>query len=235
MGTLVLLQRIQERKASVAVVGLGYVGLPLAMAASAAGFDVTGFDTEPHRVESLTRGESYVLDIDAAELGAQLASGRFHPTTDPASLADADVIVICVPTPLRNELPDMTYIEEAGKMIAAVLAPGRLVILESTTYPGTTEEYLRDILESSGLRCGVDFSLGFSPERIDPGNTRFAFADVPKIIGGIHAHSPSPMKALYSALLHPGVPGTSPKTPPVAPLPETNPPPDHRPPANVGP
>src|SRR5205085_1341108 len=170
MGTLVLLQRIQERKASVAVVGLGYVGLPLAMAAAAAGFDVTGFDTEPHRVASLTRGESYVLDIDAAELGAQLAAGRFHPTTDPASLADA-----------------------------AVLAPGRLVILESTTYPGTTEEYLRAILESSGLSCGVDFSLGFSPERIDPGNTRFAFADVPKIIGGIDADSTSLMKAFYSA------------------------------------
>src|SRR2546429_20914 len=201
MGTLVLLQRIQERKASVAVVGLGYVGLPLAMAAAAAGFDVTGFDTEAHRVESLTRGESYVLDIDAAELGAQLAAGRFHPTTDPASLAEADVIVICVPTPLRNELPDMTYIEEAGKMIAAVLAPGRLVILESTTYPGTTEEYLRDILESSGLHCGVDFSLGFSPERIDPGNTRFAFADVPKIVGGIDADSTSLMKAFYSAFI----------------------------------
>ena len=123
MGTLVLLQRIQERKASVAVVGLGYVGLPLAMAAAAAGFDVTGLDTEVHRVESLTRGESYVLDVGAAELNAQLAAGRFHPTTDPTSLGGADVIVICVPTPLRNELPDMTYIEEAGKMIAAVLAP----------------------------------------------------------------------------------------------------------------
>jgi nucleotide sugar dehydrogenase len=212
MGTLVLLQRIQERKASVAVVGLGYVGLPLAIAAAAAGFDVTGFDTEAHRVESLTSGESYILDIEASELNAQLAAGRFHPTTEPTSLAGADVIVICVPTPLRNELPDMTYIEEAGKMIAAVLAPGRLVILESTTYPGTTEEYLRDILESSGLHCGSDFSLGFSPERIDPGNTRFTLANVPKIVGGIDADSTSLMKAFYSAFIDRVVTVSSPKT-----------------------
>src|SRR3989440_5470410 len=212
MGTLVLLQRIQERKASVAVVGLGYVGLPLAIAAAAAGFDVTGFDTEAHRVESLTSGESYILDIEASELNAQLAAGRFHPTTEPTSLAGADVIVICVPTPLRNELPDMTYIGEAGKMIAAVLAPGRLVILESTTYPGTTEEYLRDILESSGLHCGVDFSRGCSPERIDPGNTRFALADVPKIVGGVDADSTSLMKAFYSPFADRVVPVSSPKT-----------------------
>src|SRR5437879_4141749 len=198
MGTLVLLQRIQERKASVAVVGLGYVGLPLAMAAAAAGFDVTGFDTEAHRVESLTRGDSYILDIDASELNAQLAAGRFHPTTEPTALAGADVIVICVPTPLRNELPDMTYIEEAGKMIAAVLAPGRLVILESTTYPGTTEEYLRDILESSGLSCGRDFSLGFSPERIDPGTARFTLANAPKIVAGVAADPTSLMKTFSS-------------------------------------
>lgn len=212
MGTLVLLQRIQERKATVAIVGLGYVGLPLALAAAEAGFDVTGFDTEAERVAALARGESYILDIDSGELKAQVQAGRFHPTTDPTALGGADVVVICVPTPLRNELPDMTYIEGAGKMIADVLAPGRLVILESTTYPGTTEELLRDILETSGLKCGPDFSLGFSPERIDPGNTRFALANVPKIVGGVNADSTSLMKAFYSTFIERVVTVSSPKT-----------------------
>jgi UDP-N-acetyl-D-glucosamine dehydrogenase len=211
MGTLVLLRRIQERKASVVVVGLGYVGLPLALAAAEAGFSVTGFDTEAHRVESLARGESYVLDVDAKELQAQLDAGRFSPTSDPEALGKADVIVICVPTPLRDELPDMTYIEDAGKMVAAALAPGRLVILESTTYPGTTEEYLRKILESSGLHCGPDFALGFSPERIDPGNTRFTLANVPKIVGGIDADAAALMKAFYSAFVEKVVTVSSPR------------------------
>ena len=212
MGTLVLLQRIQERRASVAVVGLGYVGLPVALAAAAAGFHVIGFDTESERVAALARGESYILDIDDAELGAQLSAGRFIPTDDPGRLASADVVVICVPTPLHNELPDMTYIEGAAKLVAAVLAPGRLIILESTTYPGTTEEFLRDILETSGLKCGPDFSLGFSPERIDPGNARFTLANVPKIVGGVDADSTSLMKAFYSAFIDRVVTVSSPKT-----------------------
>ncbi len=212
MDTPVLLRRIQERKATVAVVGLGYVGLPLAVAAAGAGFKVTGFDTEAHRVSALARGESYVLDIDPADVAAQLAAGRFAPTSDPAALAGSDVIVICVPTPLRHELPDMTYIEEAGKVIAGVLAPEALVILESTTYPGTTEEYLREILESSGLRAGVDFSLGFSPERIDPGNARFTLANVPKIVGGIDADATSLMRAFYGSFIERVVEVSSPRT-----------------------
>jgi UDP-N-acetyl-D-glucosamine dehydrogenase len=212
MGEPTLLGRIQERTAPVAVVGLGYVGLPLALAAAAAGFAVTGFDTEVHRVEALRRGESYILDIDAGELAAQLAAGRFRPTSDSDALREAEVVVICVPTPLRQELPDMTYIEEAGKVIAGALSPGRLVILESTTYPGTTEEYLRAILESSGLRCGPDFSLGFSPERIDPGNTRFALANVPKIVGGVDADATALMTAFYAAFVEKVVPVSSPRT-----------------------
>jgi len=212
MGTLVLLQRIQDRKAAIAVVGLGYVGLPLAIAAAEAGFPVTGFDVEARRVSALNRGESYILDIDAADVAAQVSAGRLVATSDPEALGDTEVIVICVPTPLRNELPDMTYIEEAGKMVAAALKPGRLVILESTTYPGTTEEFLREILESSGLRTGTDFSLGFSPERIDPGNPRFGLRNTPKVVGGTDPDATSLMREFYSAFVDKVVPVSSPKT-----------------------
>jgi UDP-N-acetyl-D-glucosamine dehydrogenase len=212
VGTRVLLQRIQERRATVAVVGLGYVGLPVAMGALGAGFTVIGFDTEEQRTEQLSQGESYILDITDEELRLALATGRFRTTTDPAALGDAEIVVICVPTPLHNELPDMTHIESAGAMVAKTLQPGRLVILESTTYPGTTEELLRELLEQSGLKCGPDFALGFSPERIDPGNTRYRLANVPKIVGGIDADATSLMKAFYSTFVEQVTTVSSPKT-----------------------
>jgi UDP-N-acetyl-D-glucosamine dehydrogenase len=212
MGTLVLLQNIQDRKATVAVIGLGYVGLPLALGAAAAGFTVIGYDTETERIEDLARGVSYILDVTGDELAAAVNAGRFRPTRDPEALREADIIIVCVPTPLHNELPDMTFIEAAGAMIAETLLPGRLVILESTTYPGTTEELLKDLLEKSGLKCGPDFSLGFSPERIDPGNTKFRLANVPKIVGGIDADSTSLMKAFYSTFVDKVVTVSSPKT-----------------------
>jgi len=212
VGTLVLLQNIQERKATVGVVGLGYVGLPLAVAAANAGFSVIGFDVSETKTQQLAAGDSYVLDITNDELGAALATGRFVPTTDPDAVAAADVIVICVPTPLRDDLPDMTYIEAAGNMVAKGLKPGSLVILESTTYPGTTEELLKGILESSGLKCGPDFSLGFSPERIDPGNARFKLENVPKVVGGIDADATSLMKAFYATFVDTVVTVSSPKT-----------------------
>lgn len=201
MDPQALAQRIDDRTATVAVIGLGYVGLPLAVAAAQAGFEVIGFDTEAERVAALARGASHVLDIDPADLATELSSGRFRPTTDPQALGQADVAVICVPTPLRNELPDMTFIENAGRAIAAGLTRGRLVILESTTYPGTTEEYLRAILETSGLLAGEDFWLGFSPERIDPGNPEYQLANVPKIVGGLDGASTALMAAFYGCFI----------------------------------
>ena len=211
MDTDALLRRLEDRTATVAVVGLGYVGLPVAMGAAQTGFRVIGFDTEADRVATLSRGESYVLDVSSEEVAAQVAAGRFRPTADPAALGEADVSVICVPTPLRNELPDMSYIEEAAKAVAAGLRPGTLVILESTTYPGTTEEFLRAILEKGGLQAGADFALGFSPERIDPGNPTFQLGNVPKIVGGIDADSTKLMAAFYSGFVHSVVTVSSPK------------------------
>ncbi|HWD10024.1 MAG TPA: nucleotide sugar dehydrogenase, partial [Actinomycetota bacterium] len=212
MGTPVLLQHIHERTATVAVVGLGYVGLPVAVAAANAGFSVVGYDVSEARTAQLMAGDSYVLDISNDELGAVLAAGRFRATSDPEEVGQADVIVICVPTPLRDDLPDMSYIEAAGNLVAKGLKPGRLVILESTTYPGTTEELLKGILETSGLKCGQDFSLGFSPERIDPGNTRFKLENVPKVVGGFDADATSLMKAFYSSFVHTVVTVSSPRT-----------------------
>ncbi|MGH2718229.1 MAG: nucleotide sugar dehydrogenase [Actinomycetota bacterium] len=200
MSTLALLQDIQDRKATVAVVGLGYVGLPLAVGAANVGFTVIGYDVSESKTQSLTAGESYVLDISNEELRAALAHG-FKATADPGEVGQADVIVICVPTPLRDDLPDMTYIEAAGNLVAKGLKPGSLVVLESTTYPGTTEELLKGILEGSGLKCGTDFSLGFSPERIDPGNPRFKLENTPKIVGGIDADATSLMKAFYASFV----------------------------------
>lgn len=211
MDTEALLARITGRTATVAVVGLGYVGLPVAIGAALAGFSVIGFDTEPERVKLLSRGESHVLDVPAEEVAAQVSAGKFRATTDPTALGEADVSVICVPTPLRNELPDMSYIEEAAKVVGAGLRPGTLVILESTTYPGTTEEFLRGILEKGGLQAGEDFALGFSPERIDPGNPTYQLANVPKIVGGIDADSTKLMGAFYSGFVHSIVEVSSPK------------------------
>lgn len=210
MGTLTLLQNIQERKATVAVVGLGYVGLPVAVAAANAGFRVIGFDVEESKTRQLMAGESYVLDISNEELASALANG-FTATADAEQVGQGDIVVICVPTPLRDDLPDMTYIEAAGNAVAKGLKPGSLVILESTTYPGTTEELLKGILESSGLKCGPDFSLGFSPERIDPGNARFKLENTPKIVGGIDVDATSLMKAFYGSFVETVVTVSSPR------------------------
>ena len=169
----------------VAVIGLGYVGLPLAQAASAAGLSVVGLDVSTGVVESLRAGRSHVDDIDDAALAAMLAAG-FAPTTDAAGIADADVVVICVPTPLDADgAPDLTAVRGAARSIAAHLRRGHLVVLESTTYPGTTEDVVRPMLEESGLIAGRDFHLAFSPERIDPGNALFGMRNTPKVVGGL--------------------------------------------------
>ena len=195
--------RISTKGASVGVIGLGYVGLPLALAAADAGFKTLGFDVDAKRIDEINRGISPVTDIPDEELQKHLGTGEglFEPTSDMPRLGEADIYVICVPTPLKHELPDMSYIEEAGTAIGSNMRPGCLVILESTTYPGTTEEFLKGILEAGGLRAGDDFFLGFSPERIDPGNQDFGLKNVPKIVGGINPTSTELMVAFYSTFV----------------------------------
>ncbi|NUB10707.1 nucleotide sugar dehydrogenase [Azospirillum sp. Vi22] len=177
--------KIAAGTASVGVIGLGYVGLPLARLFARAGFSVTGFDIDPEKVASLNGGTSYIGTVSTDEVRGMLEEGRFTATANFQSLADMDAIVICVPTPLtRNREPDMSCIEVTTRQIAQVLRPGQLIVLESTTYPGTTREVVRPILEKTGLNSGTDFLLAFSPEREDPGNETFTTARIPKIVGG---------------------------------------------------
>jgi UDP-N-acetyl-D-glucosamine dehydrogenase len=201
-----LLDRLADRTAKVVVVGQGYVGLPVAMRASQVGFDdVVGFEASAARAEALASGTSYVGDISDAELQAALARG-YRPTTDLGDLAGFDVAVISVPTPLKEGLPDLSFIEQAGHSLAPVLKAGACVILESTTYPGTTEELLAPILERSGLRAGTDFFLGYSPERIDPGNATWTLVNTPKVVAGIDERSLAAVEAFFGALVDKTVP-----------------------------
>lgn len=200
-----LADRLATRSATMTIVGVGYVGLPLAMALSAAGFRVHGLDASPRRVSELAEGFSPITDVPSAELQAQLASGRFTPTNDATVLAESDVAIICVPTPLTpHKVPDTTYIESAASTIAEHLRPGMLVILESTTYPGTTTELIRPILEKhSKLKAGVDFHLVFSPERVDPGNTQYSVANTPKVLGGLTPTCTQLAAQLYASISGP--------------------------------
>ncbi len=197
--------RIEDRSAKVVVVGQGYVGLPVAMRAVEVGFSVVGFDASVERVEALQAGESYVGDISDDELARALASG-YRPTADAADVAGFDVAVISVPTPLRDGLPDLSYIEIAGANLAGHLRPGGCVILESTTYPGTTTELLAPILaEGSGL-APDEFFLGYSPERIDPGNATHGLVNTPKVISGSTPEGLAVVDAFFSALVDRTVP-----------------------------
>lgn len=183
---LELSHRLTERRAVVGVVGLGYVGLPLAVEQSRAGFLVIGLDDNAEKVARVNRAENYIPDVESRELADAVASGRLAATTQYADLTRADVIVICVPTPLTpNKEPDLSYILSVAERVRAVMRPGQLVVLESTTYPGTTEEVLRPILETSGLQLGAQMFLAFSPERVDPGNPRFHTRNTPKLVGGV--------------------------------------------------
>jgi UDP-N-acetyl-D-glucosamine dehydrogenase len=180
-----LAAKIESRTAKAGIIGLGYVGLPLAMACSRAGFGVLGLDVDPEKVTALRSRKSYIDAVSDDMLDAQIASGQFQAPCEYARLAEVDVIIICVPTPLsRNREPDLRYIERTAQAIAQHLRPGQMVVLESTTYPGTTEDVLVPILETSGLTCGVDFFVGFSPEREDPGNIKFDTHSIPKIVSG---------------------------------------------------
>jgi UDP-N-acetyl-D-glucosamine dehydrogenase len=181
-----LRHRLTGRDAVVGVVGLGYVGLPLAVEQSRAGFTVLGLDDNADKVARVNRRESYIPDVPPEALADAVASGRLSATTQYGDLTSADVIVICVPTPLTpNKEPDLSYIMAVAERVRTIMRPGQLVVLESTTYPGTTEEVLRPILETSGLQLGREFFLAFSPERVDPGNPVYHTRNTPKLVGGV--------------------------------------------------
>jgi UDP-N-acetyl-D-glucosamine dehydrogenase len=182
------------------------------MRAVEVGFDVTGYEIEQRRVDRLSAGDSYVEDITNDELAAAIAGGRYRATADPADIAGFDVAVITVPTPLRDTLPDLSHIESAARTLAAALKPGALVVLESTTYPGTTQELLVPLLaEGSQLDIGTEVLVGYSPERIDPGNTTWTFVSTPKVVSGINAASLAAVEEFYGALVDETVPVSSPK------------------------
>lgn len=199
-------------KSKVVVVGQGYVGLPVAMRAVEVGFEVLGLDIDKNRVQELQEGRSYVGDVSSHDLTAALSSGRYRPSCDDNDAVGFDVAVITVPTPLRETLPDLSFIKDAAEMLARVLSPGATVILESTTYPGTTEELLVPILErGSRLRAGRDFHVGYSPERIDPGNEIWGFVETPKVVSGIDAASLHAVRSFYDALVNQTVPVSTPR------------------------
>ena len=181
-----LADRIQNHNANLTVIGQGYVGLPLAVEFARAGFPVTGLDTDLERVAALNLGQSHSPDVESASLLALLRQGRYAATSDVSVLEQSDIVVICVPTPLRKSKdPDISFVVAAAEQVATRFRPGQLVILESTTYPGTTEELLLPMFEARGGRVGENFFLAFSPERIDPGNPTFKVRDIPKVVGGI--------------------------------------------------
>jgi len=196
-----LIERFQSREAVVGVVGLGYVGLPVALTFAEAGFGVVGVDLDAERVQSLHKGSSYLHDIPDGRLHELLATGRFRAQSSYSGLDDADAILICLPTPLTDGLPDLSYIVDAGKALVGGLDHDTLIVLESTTYPGTTEELLQPLLEAQGLVAGKDFLLAYSPERIDPGNAFYSFGDVPKVVGGVNASSRTAAQALYEQVI----------------------------------
>jgi UDP-N-acetyl-D-glucosamine dehydrogenase len=191
----------------VLVVGQGYVGLPLAMRAVQVGHDVVGFDTDDHRIKQLNAAESYVDDVSDDVLEAALGSGRYRAASEARSCAGFDVAIITVPTPLTDGLPDLSYIEGAARTLARYLRPGAIVVLESTTYPGTTEELVVPVLEEgSGLSAGIDFAVGYSPERIDPGNPTWTVINTPKVVSGINAWSLTEVNRFYGTLVAETVP-----------------------------
>jgi UDP-N-acetyl-D-glucosamine dehydrogenase len=206
----ILLERIRSRQAHVGVIGLGYVGLPLAVELAQAGFAVTGFDVDAGKTTQINAGKSYIPDVVEAELAACVSDGRLKATTDMSQLGAMDAIDICVPTPLRKTKdPDLSYVVLAVEAVAATLRAGQLIILESTTYPGTTDEIVQPMLEEKGLQAEVDFFLAFSPERIDPGNQQFTTKNIPKIVGGVGPASTEAASALYGAIVQYVVPVSS--------------------------
>lgn len=196
----------------VVVVGQGYVGLPLAVRAAEVGHEVIGYDVATQRVKSLAAGESYVEDVSSERLRAVMASGAYRPSESARDCGGFDVAVVTVPTPLHEGVPDLRYIEESARTLARYLRPGATVVLESTTYPGTTQELFAPLLEDgSGLTAGADFHLGYSPERIDPGNPVWGFQQTPKVVSGVDAASLKAVQSFYDDLVDTTVPVGSPK------------------------
>jgi UDP-N-acetyl-D-glucosamine dehydrogenase len=208
----VLLSRIRLRTSAVAVIGLGYVGLPLAETFATGGYPVFGFDIDGEKVSRLRRGQSYIGHIPSERVAELVRTGRFEATSNASCFDSADAIVICVPTPLTDARePDLSYIINTGRVLRDHLRRGQLVVLESTTYPGTTTDVLRPILEESGLRAGRDFFLAYSPEREDPGNSRYSTRSIPKVVGGIDRVSRDLAVALYAPVVDAVVPVSSEK------------------------
>jgi UDP-N-acetyl-D-glucosamine dehydrogenase len=202
-----LIARADRRDVLFGIVGLGYVGLPLAVELANAGYRVLGFDVQQKVVDGLNAGHSHVKDVTQAQLAAVVDSGRFTATTDMLRLAEPDAISICVPTPLSKfKDPDVSYIVAATEAVKRTLRRGQAIILESTTYPGTTREILLPALEGTGLKVGEDFFLAFSPERADPGNPTYGSRNTPKVVGGITVHWNQGAMALYRAALETLVP-----------------------------
>jgi UDP-N-acetyl-D-glucosamine dehydrogenase len=207
-----LLERLQSRQATVGVVGLGYVGLPLAVEFAHGGLTAVGIDLDARKVAAIERGQSYIPDVPSADIATLVVAGRLHATTDFRVVRNLDTVNICVPTPLRKTKdPDMSYIVSAVEAIAEHLHPGMLIVLESTTYPGTTEEVVQPLLERSGLKAGRDFFLAFSPERVDPGNGTFTTRNVPKVVGGMTTTCAELAAALYTSAVETVVPVSSPR------------------------
>jgi UDP-N-acetyl-D-glucosamine dehydrogenase len=202
--------KVNSKEAKIAVIGLGYVGLPLAVAFADAGFSVTGLDIDKNKTAKLNAGISYIDDLPSSRLKEVLKKKRFRATDEAKSLSTADAVLICVPTPLgKTKEPDISFVIEAAKKVSQHLKRGQLVVLESTTYPGTTEEVMRPILEDSGLVCEKDFFLAFSPERVDPGNKEYDTAAIPKVVGGVGPLSGEAVKVLYGAVMKKIVPVSS--------------------------
>lgn len=208
--TLEFKRKVEKRQIMVCVVGLGYVGLPLALEFAKKGFPVLGIDIDRDRIEHIRKRESYISDIATPELRRIIASGRFGASQNFDGIKQAGAVIICVPTPLKRKYhPNISYIKQAVNSIAKNIKPGTLIVLESTTYPGTTEEVILPLLESKGLKCGRDFFLAFSPERIDPGNDKYSVGKIPKVIGGVTAQASEMTRVLYSKIIARVVPVSS--------------------------
>jgi UDP-N-acetyl-D-glucosamine dehydrogenase len=205
-----LKDKIRNRQARIGIIGLGYVGLPLAVEFAKAGFEVTGFDVDVDKVAAINTGHSYIGDVSSEDVAAASKAGKLSATTDMSRLHDMDAIDICVPTPLRKTRdPDLSYVVLAVGSVRAQLRAGQLVILESTTYPGTTDEVVQPALEESGLKAGKDFHLAFSPERVDPGNETHTTRSIPKVVGGVNDASTALAAELYRSIIGTIVPVSS--------------------------
>jgi len=205
-------QRLKQKTATIGIIGLGYVGLPLALAFSKAGFRVLGFDIKQKNVDLVNKGRSYIADVTSESLMAAVASKHLKATTDQSRIREVDAVCICVPTPLtKTKDPDLSYVINESETVSKYLQPGQIVVLESTTYPGTTREVMLPILERSGLKAGRDFYLAFSPERVDPGSKNFNIKNTPKLVGGIDPKSTKLAVLLYSHVADVVVPVTSPE------------------------